>query len=91
MSGKRYSRLSYASLGLGTLLIFHPLLTNISPKYFIGLQFTGISVTLLFSFLAFKKRNEKKLLAFIGLSLAMIMLVFVGLFLYIPFHKHSAV
>jgi tryptophan-rich sensory protein len=91
MSGKRYSWLSYASIGLGTLLIFHPLLTKIFPKYFMGLQYTGISLTLLFSVLAFKKKNEKKSLAVIGLSLAMIMLVFVGVLLYIPFHKDSTV
>ena len=91
MSGKRYSWLSYASIGLGTLLIFHPLLTNFFPNYFMGLQYTGITLTLLFSVLALKKKNEKKLLAIIGFSLAMMMLVFVGVLLYIPFHKQSPV
>ncbi|PFA69762.1 hypothetical protein CN378_03060 [Bacillus sp. AFS015802] len=91
MTEKRFSWLSYSAIGLGTLLIFHPLLTNFFPDYFVGLQFTGISLTLLFSVLAFKKKNEEKLLAFIGLSLAMIMLVFVGVLLYIPFHKQNPV
>ncbi|MDX8344923.1 hypothetical protein [Rossellomorea sp. YZS02] len=89
MTEKRFSWLSYASIGLGTLLISHPLLTNFFPNYFMGLQYTGITLTVLFSVLAFKKKNEKKLLAIIGFSLAMMMLVFVGVLLYIPFHKQS--
>ncbi|MCA1057531.1 hypothetical protein LCL96_01195 [Rossellomorea aquimaris] len=91
MTRKRFSWLSYVSIGFGTLLIFHPLLTNIFPNYFMGIQYTGIILTLLFSVLALKKKNEKKLLAIIGLSFAMMMLVFVGILQYIPFHKQSSV
>jgi uncharacterized membrane protein len=88
---ERFSWLSYVSFGLGTLLILHPLLTNFLPKYFMSLQYIGITFTLLFSLLALRKKNEKKLLAVIGLSFGTIMLLFVSILLYISFNKYSSI
>lgn len=91
MKEKRYTWLSYSSIGLGILLILHPMLTNVFPKYFMNLQYLGIPLTIIFSLLALRKNNEKKLLATIGLSLGVIMMLFVGVILYISLNKYSPI
>ena len=91
MKEKRYTWLSYSSIGLGMLLILHPLLTNVFPKNFMNLQYLGIPLTIIFSLLALRKKNEKKLLATIGLSLGIIMMLFIGVILYISLNKYSPI
>jgi hypothetical protein len=91
MEEKKYSWLSYVSIGLGVSLILHPLFTNVFPKYFMNLQYIGISITIVFSVLALLKKNEKKTVAAIGLLLAVVMATFVGTMLYISFNKYSPV
>ncbi|WP_044022441.1 hypothetical protein [Bacillus sp. SG-1] len=91
MKVKRYSWLSYSSIGLGILLILHPLLTNVFPKYFMNLQYIGIPLTIIVSLFALQRKNEKKLLATIGLSLGIIMMLFVAVILYISLNKYSPI
>ncbi|OIU72832.1 hypothetical protein [Rossellomorea aquimaris] len=91
MERKKYSWLSYVSFGLGIGLILHPLVTNVFPKYFMSIQSVGILLTILFSILALRKKNEKKQLPVIGLVLALMMLCYDGILLYITFHKYSPV
>ncbi|QWC23509.1 hypothetical protein KJK41_03840 [Bacillus haikouensis] len=91
MEEKRYSWLSYVSFGLGIGLILHPLFTNIFPGYFMSIQSIGILLTVLFSILALRKKNEKKLLPVIGLMLGVMMMCYVGILLYITFHKYSPI
>ncbi|WP_175991495.1 hypothetical protein [Bacillus sp. Marseille-Q1617] len=91
MKRKRYSWLSYVSFGLGIVLILHPLFTNIFPRYFMSIQSIGIVLTILFSILALLKKNEKKMLASMGLMCGVMMMFYVGLLLYISFHKYSPI
>jgi 4-hydroxybenzoate polyprenyltransferase len=91
MGEKKCSWLSYISLGLGISLILHPFFTNVFPKYFMYLQYIGISITIIFSVMALLKKNEKKPIAAIGLFLAVVMAAFVGVLLYISFNKYSPV
>ncbi|MDW7618128.1 hypothetical protein SC499_26675 [Peribacillus simplex] len=89
MKDKKYSWISFTSFGLGVFLILHPLLTNIYPKFFMVIQYIGITLTIILSVIALLKKNEKKPLAIIGLILAIIMMIFVGILLYISFNKYS--
>lgn len=89
MEDKKYSWLSYTSFGAGLLLILHPLATNLFPKFFMIIQYIGIPLTIIISLVALLKKNEKKPLAIIGLILAIIMMIFVGILLYISFNKYS--
>jgi hypothetical protein len=91
MEGRRYSWLSYASFVLGIGLILHPLITNVFPKYFMSIQSIGIPLTILFSILALRKKNEKNLLPALGLLFGIVMMLFVGILLYISLHKYSPV
>ncbi|MFL8937326.1 hypothetical protein ACKA06_11055 [Rossellomorea oryzaecorticis] len=91
MEGKRYSWLSYVSFGLGVGLILHPLFTNIFPGYFMSIQSIGILLTILFSILALRKKNEKKHLPVMGLMLGIMRMCYVGILLYITFHKYSTI
>jgi predicted ferric reductase len=86
---KRYSWLSYLSILTGLLLILHPLATNFFPKFFIIIQLIGIPLTIILSLAAILKKNEKKLLGIVGLILAIIMMIFVSILLYISFNKYS--
>ncbi|MFJ8072286.1 hypothetical protein ACIQZD_25815 [Peribacillus sp. NPDC096447] len=89
MKDKKYSWISFTSFGLGVFLILHPLLTNIYPKFFMVIQYIGITLTIILSVIALLKKNEKKPLAIIGLIMAIIMMIFVGILLYISFNKYS--
>ncbi|OAT83542.1 hypothetical protein A6P54_21335 [Bacillus sp. MKU004] len=91
MKGKRYSWLSYVSFGLGIGLILHPLFTNIFPGYFMSIQAIGIILTILFSILALRKKNERSLLPSIGLLFGIIMMFNAVILLYITFHKYSPI
>ncbi|MCR8872008.1 hypothetical protein [Peribacillus frigoritolerans] len=89
MKDKKYSWISFTSFGLGVFLILHPLLTNIYPKFFIETQYIDITLTIILSVIALLKKNEKKSLAIIGLIMAIIMMIFAGILLYISFNKYS--
>ncbi|MDF1999150.1 hypothetical protein [Peribacillus frigoritolerans] len=89
MKDKKYSWVSFTSFGLGVFLILHPLLTNIYPKFFMVTQYIGITLTIILSVIALLKKNEKKPLAIIGLIMAIIMMIFAGILLYISFNKYS--
>ncbi|MGE1166239.1 hypothetical protein ACQJ0Y_23955 [Peribacillus simplex] len=89
MKDKKYSWISFTSFGLGVFLILHPLLTNIYPKFFMVIQYIGITVTIILSVIALLKKNEKKPLAILGLIMAIIMMIFAGILLYISFNKYS--
>jgi type IV secretory pathway TrbL component len=91
MVSKSYSWLSYVSSGLGIVLVLHPLFTNIFPGYFMSIQSAGILLTILFSILALRKKNEKKLLPFIGLLFGIMMMCYVGVLFYITFNKYSPI
>jgi hypothetical protein len=80
VEGKRYSWLSYVSFGLGIGLILHPLFTNIFPGYFMSIQSIGILLTILFSILALRNKNEKSLLPSIGLLFGIMMMFYVASF-----------
>jgi hypothetical protein len=91
MEEKKYSWLSYVSIGFGVSLILHPLFTNLFPKYFMNLQYIGISITIVLSVCALLKKNEKKPVAAIGLLLAIVMATFVGALFYISYNKYNPV
>ncbi|MEK4029692.1 MULTISPECIES: hypothetical protein [Bacillaceae] len=92
-NNKRYSWLSYTSLTLGILLAASPVIHARSPLAFdlMIAFYVGIPTVLILSMTSLFKRSEKKLLAFCSLVLAIVMLVFVALLLYIPYHKFDNV
>ncbi|MGG3448790.1 hypothetical protein [Domibacillus aminovorans] len=89
---KRYSWLSYTAFILGILLAASPVIHAQIVSFDLMLAFyIGIPIVVILSLIALLKRDEKKLLAFVGLILGLIMLGFVSLLLYIPGHKFSNV
>lgn len=90
---KKYSQLSYIAIVAGILLILLPVIHARFPISFdlMNVFFVAIPFVIILSLVALFKRNEPKLLAFTGLFLALFMLGYVSLLLYIPGHKNSNV